>query len=622
VALVGIDASRAVSPYPTGTETYSYNLIRSLLSLGEAHRFRLYFRTPPPEGTFPGAETRVMPLPRLWTHLRLSWEMICRPPDLLFVPAHVLPLLHPRLSLATVHDLGYLSFPRAHPTLQRLYLDLSTRWNARAAAHLLADSEATKADLVASYGTPADKITVAYPGYDESLSPVRDPAAIAGAKARYGIAGDYFLYLGTLQPRKNLSLLISAFVALKPLPTLVLAGRRGWLYDDLLAQTVRLRLEDRVLFPGYIPQADKAALLSGALAFVFPSLYEGFGLPVLEAQACGCPVICSNTSSLPEAAGEGALLVDPTDSSALAEGMARLRDDPALRASLVERGFANLRRFSWKRCARTVLAAIEQLTSPHYPEHSQRPQGREPDPPIPPALRVLGVPIHDVTYDEALGHMAGWIARGGPHQIATINPEFVMTARRDPNFRAALERADLCLPDGVGITLAARYLGRPLRQRVAGVDLVELVAARAAREGWRLFLLGAAPGVAEQAAQVLAARNPGLTVCGAHAGSPDQAADEEALSIVQAARPDVLLVAYGAPAQELWLARNLAHSGAAVGIGVGGVFDYLTGVVRRAPPWMRRLGLEWLYRLTRQPWRWRRQLALPRFALAVLLRRR
>lgn len=240
---------------------------------------------------------------------------------------------------------------------------------------------------------------------------------------------------------------------------------------------------------------------------------------------------------------------------------------------------------------------------------------------IPSALRILGVPVHDVTCEEALEWMAVWIAEGGPHQAVTVNPEFVMAARRDPAFRTVLERADLCLPDGVGITLAARYLGRPLRERVAGVDLVEAVAARAAREGWRLFLLGAAPGIAERAAEVLTARHPGLSICGTHAGSPAPAEEEGIIRRVQATRADVLLVAYGAPAQDLWLARNLGQTGAAVGIGVGGAFDYLAGVVPRAPSWLRRIGLEWLYRLLRQPWRWRRQLALPHFAFLILLRR-
>ena len=240
---------------------------------------------------------------------------------------------------------------------------------------------------------------------------------------------------------------------------------------------------------------------------------------------------------------------------------------------------------------------------------------------ISPTLHVLGIPIHDVTYDEALDHVATWIDQGDPHQIATVNPEFVMTARRDPAFRAVLDQADLCLADGVGITLAARYLGHPLRERVAGVDLVKRLAGRAAQAGWRLFLLGAAPGVAERAADVLRQRSPGVTICGTYAGSP---APEEAAEIaarVRAAQTDVLLVAYGAPGQDLWIARHLPGTGAAVGVGIGGAFDYLAGVTRRAPRWIRRLGFEWLYRLVQQPWRWRRQLALPHFALLVLLRR-
>jgi N-acetylglucosaminyldiphosphoundecaprenol N-acetyl-beta-D-mannosaminyltransferase len=238
-----------------------------------------------------------------------------------------------------------------------------------------------------------------------------------------------------------------------------------------------------------------------------------------------------------------------------------------------------------------------------------------------PALRVLGIPIHDCTYAETLDLIGGWVAAGQPHQVATVNPEFVMAARRDPEFRAVLEQASLCLPDGVGITLAARYQGRPLQGRVSGVDLVLRLAARAARDGWRIFLLGAAPGVAERTAEILTGQNPGLTVCGTYAGSPAPGEEEEISGMVQQSRADVLLVAYGAPAQDLWLNRNLARCGAAAGIGVGGSFDYITGVTRRAPLWIRRLGLEWLQRLIRQPHRWRRQLALPHFALLVLLRR-
>jgi glycosyltransferase involved in cell wall biosynthesis len=285
-------------------------------------------------------------------------------PDVLFVPAHVLPVIHPRSSLVTVHDLGYLRFPDAHPWPQRTYLDLSTRWNARAAQHILADSRATKADLVTIYGTPPEKISVVYPGIDSALAPEADIHRIGAVKARYGIEGEYFLFIGTLQPRKNLSRLIEAFGRLRPerpedSPMLVLAGGRGWRSDELTAQVRRLDLEGRVLFPGYIPGGDKCALLSGALAFVFPSLYEGFGLPVLEAQACGCPVIASTTSSLPEVVGGAGILVDPTDTSAITAAMRRAATDSRLRGDMVRQGLVNVRRFTWTACARSVLAAIE-----------------------------------------------------------------------------------------------------------------------------------------------------------------------------------------------------------------------------------------------------------------------
>lgn len=362
--LVGVDASRAIADRPTGTETYSRRLIQALLRVESRHRFRLYFRTTPPADAFHEAEHRVIPLPRLWTHIRLAWEMARQPPDLLFVPAHVVPPIHPRRTLVTIHDLGYLTFPRAHPWRQRLYLDLSTRWNAHAATHVLADSQATKADLTAHYGVEPEKITVAYPGAEDSLHPVNDPAVIAAARGRYSIKADYLLYLGTLQPRKNLRRLVDAFAQLaghraSHPPQLVLAGKRGWLCEDLFEQIERHGLERHVHLPGYIAEEDKAALLSGAIAFVFPSLHEGFGLPVLEAQACGCPVITSTTSSLPEVAGDAALLVDPRDRAAIAKAMQRLVDDEDVRSDLIERGLANVARFSWHACAQTVMTVIE-----------------------------------------------------------------------------------------------------------------------------------------------------------------------------------------------------------------------------------------------------------------------
>ena len=208
---------------------------------------------------------------------------------------------------------------------------------------------------------------------------------------------------------------------------------------------------------------------------------------------------------------------------------------------------------------------------------------------------------------------------GGPtFQVATVNPEFVMRARRDREFRDVLRTASLRTPDGVGLMIAARILGRRLPERVAGVELVQALARAAAARGDRLFLLGAAPGVAEEAAARLVASDPGLRVTGTFSGDSGEQGDPESLARIRAAAPDIILVAYGAPAQELWARRNLDVSGAAVAIGVGGTFDYLAGRVRRAPRLMRRMGLEWLFRLVRQPWRARRMLALPVFLALVV----
>jgi N-acetylglucosaminyldiphosphoundecaprenol N-acetyl-beta-D-mannosaminyltransferase len=202
--------------------------------------------------------------------------------------------------------------------------------------------------------------------------------------------------------------------------------------------------------------------------------------------------------------------------------------------------------------------------------------------------------------------------------VDAVSPEFVMIAQDDPEFMRVLRAADLCVADGVGLLFAARFLGRRLPERVTGSDGTPLIARRAAQEGWSLFLLGAAPGVAEQAADRLIQANPGLRVVGTWAGSPAPEEEDDILARVNASGADILLVAYGAPRQDIWIARNRDRLKVSVAIGVGGSLDFVAGVVPRAPRWMRRWALEWLYRLYKQPWRWRRMLRLPRFVWAVL----
>ncbi len=358
--LIGIDASRSNAARLTGTERYSREVITAMLRAGGGPRFRLYAREPMDA---PNAEVIVIRRRRLWTHLGLGPEIARHPPDALFIPAHVLPIgagltRRPR-TVVTVHDLGYRYFPGAHPLRQRLYLDLSTWFSARYSSAIVADSRACAADLTRFYGIPPAKITVAYPG---PISPVEvAPARASAIRLRLGISEGtaYILFVGTLQPRKNLGRLLQAMArpALAD-ATLVIAGGQGWGGDDLEAAALRMGLGNRARFTGYITDEEKSALLQSAGVLALPSLHEGFGFPVLEAQMAGVPVVAANTSSLPEVAGDGAVLVDPLDAGAIAAALASATTDGPARAGLIARGRANVSRFSWDRCAAQILELL------------------------------------------------------------------------------------------------------------------------------------------------------------------------------------------------------------------------------------------------------------------------
>jgi N-acetylglucosaminyldiphosphoundecaprenol N-acetyl-beta-D-mannosaminyltransferase len=237
------------------------------------------------------------------------------------------------------------------------------------------------------------------------------------------------------------------------------------------------------------------------------------------------------------------------------------------------------------------------------------------------SLHILGVRIDDVDTQEMLEALTQFVERGGAHQISTVNTEFLMAAQRDTAFAEALRSTALNVPDSVGVLCAARWLGHPLRERVTGSDGIFRVAELCAARGFRLFLLGAAPGVAERTADRLRQAFPALTVCGTDSGSYAESEEEAIAARIRRAQADVLLVAYPSVPQEKWISRNLSKTGAAVGMGVGAAFDFCAGIQVRAPRWMQRLGLEWLYRLLREPTRWRRMLALPQAAWLVFWQR-
>lgn len=268
---------------------------------------------------------------------------------------------------------------------------------------------------------------------------------------------------------------------------------------------------------------------------------------------------------------------------------------------------------------RVIIAARALLRGDTPPPASvatgARPPGR---------IHILGLPVDGLTTAQWLAQIERWLTTQPrrARQICTMNPEFIMAARGDVNFRHILQCADLCVADGAGLLWAARRQGASLPGRITGADGVPLLAQRAARHGWRMFLLGAAPGVAERAGAALRARFPGLQLAGTHSGSPAAQEEDDIVARINASRADLLFVAWGAPRQDKWIARNLPRLQVGMAMGVGGALDFVAGDVPRAPLWLRRRGLEWLFRLARQPWRLRRMLRLPRFALAVMLERR
>jgi N-acetylglucosaminyldiphosphoundecaprenol N-acetyl-beta-D-mannosaminyltransferase len=247
----------------------------------------------------------------------------------------------------------------------------------------------------------------------------------------------------------------------------------------------------------------------------------------------------------------------------------------------------------------------------------------------PAAASVLGVRVDRITQQQALALIEQIIARcragSDPlpcQQVITVNTEFVMAAQHNTEFRHAINTAALVIADGIGVVWATRFVNSPTPERITGTDTLVALARRCAEKGYRLYLLGAAPGIAEEAAARLQALTPGLVIAGTYAGSPAPEEEDAIIERIRLANADVLCVAYGAPAQELWIYRNLSRLPVAVAMGVGGAYDFLSGRQRRAPKTMQRIGLEWLYRLYREPWRWQRMLAIPRFVILVLLKGR
>lgn len=360
---IGVDYTAAVHQ-SAGIGRYTREIVKGLAKSGALPSFtpcyRLFvadvgknFAPPPPAANFTWCTTRLTErwLARLWYRLRLpvSIESWTGPLDLFHAPDFILPPLgRGTRSIVTIHDLSFVREPDlVMPGMDR-HLNKWVPWSVQQASHVIAVSEATRQDLIELYQTPPEKISVLYHGVGPEFKPIRETACLKAVRQKYGLNDQPFiLSVGTIQPRKNYQRLIQAFAKVDTEAILVIAGGAGWKNEAIFDEVKTLGLQERVRFPGFVAEADLPALYSAATLVIYPSLYEGFGLPVLEAMACGAPVIASNRASLPEVVGEAGLLINPYDTDNMATAIGHLLDDGSLRASLAGAGQTRAGQFTW-----------------------------------------------------------------------------------------------------------------------------------------------------------------------------------------------------------------------------------------------------------------------------------
>jgi glycosyltransferase involved in cell wall biosynthesis len=365
----------------SGTGTYTRKIVEYMMTVGSSTEFVLVWpkEAAGPHLMSPG-RMNILYAPTGPAVVRAVQEqrLIRRAarhvdPDIIHYPASIGPWIPGmpagsmlKRCIVTVHDLAYLKFPERFSVARRLYYRMSMVRGARRAAHVIADSESTRQDLVELGGIPAERITVVHLGVEDKFAPVDDDAALARVREKYSLPPRFFLFVGTIEPRKNVACIVEAYAQLADGLAdidLVIAGRRGWKFGPLYAQIERADLADRILMPGRIDDEDLPAVYSCAEAFVWPTIYEGFGLPLLEAMACGTPVISSDIGVVREVVGDAALLIDPRSPQQLADAMQRVISGEDFRDDLVQRGIARARQFRWEQTATRTLEVYRRVAN-------------------------------------------------------------------------------------------------------------------------------------------------------------------------------------------------------------------------------------------------------------------
>lgn len=595
----------------SGISIYVRNVVAGLAA--EGHELTLLVE-PGAAGFFPGFRTVEAPgwtrravCSMLWHLFLLPFRIRRKEYDFCLITAanRRAFAFYPLFTVAVVHDLAQYHVVCKYDRFRMFYLKRVLPFFVRRAPAVLAISRSTARDLETFWHVPAEKIRVVYNGLPlpETGNPKHD------WPERNGLVGErYILYISRIEsPGKNHLNLIRAFELLpEELASrvrLVCAGADWHGAEAVHAAAARSPRGDRILFTGFLPVEDLEDAYRSASCYVFPSFFEGFGLSLIEAMHYGIPCCCSRNSSLGEIGEGAALLFDPEKPEEIAAALAELLESDETRRRLIAAGEERSRQFDWARHAEAIVNWRREESGLN--------------------AVLLGIPVARVNTEQTLRRiveLARDRAAGRCRILVTLNVDFVVNAldcwfhRGVPGLLPVLRGADFVCADGMPLVLLSRLLGCRLPERVAGADLVPMVAERAAKEGLSLYLLGGAPDKTNRAREILTERFPALRIVGVDTpfvsqedSEDSRRTDAEIRARINAVRPDLLFVAFGNPKQELWLARNAAHLEAGAAIGIGGSFNFLCGAVRRAPGWMQRSGLEWIYRIIQEPGRlWKR----------------
>ncbi|MBO4618779.1 MAG: WecB/TagA/CpsF family glycosyltransferase [Victivallales bacterium] len=505
---------------------------------------------------------------------------------------------YPVFTAAVVHDLSQYHVPAKYDVFRMFYIKWLLPHYVRKAQAVVAISQATAMDLRDHWKIPPDRLHVIYNGVS---SPPSDSETAQPWLHEHGIRRPFILYISRLEhPGKNHRHLIEAFSALPPEVAsqfdLLLPGAPWNGAEEILQAAKNSPYADHIHCVGYVQPELLPALYRTATCYVFPSFAEGFGLSLIEAMQYGVPCACSNTTALGELGEGAALLFDPNRTEEIAHAINELLTSPETREKLRQKGLQRAKEFSWENTAR----AFGQL--------DRRP-------------RVFGVPCDNVTMEQALERLDELVHAPGTAFAAYVNAHCLNVSCKDAEYCAILNRADAVWPDGAGVRLAGRIKGFPVPSNVNGTDMFPLLCQRP----YRIFLLGGAPGVAEQAMAKAHEKYPTAQFVGAASGFfADETEERQVIDQINALRPDILLVALGVPLQEKWIDHHRTELNCGVALAVGGLLDFVSGRIPRAPKWLRRLGLEWCYRLCQEPKRLFKRYIIgnPLFVLRLLFGKR